>query len=282
MNTCLKGGATPAQISSFFTSLLMRNFTHEEFDGIIKGINFPIQKFQNIDIDFYIYSYLQENFSLAISLILSELNYFIYGKFKNLYLDNSNITDALKESKSNQNEENLLNQHNIHLSLSDYNKTLKNILFLSSELGFDALLNLLQISINPVHSKHKIIIMDQEGFLKLKTIASFLNLFKDSIFVITSENTIELIKMTNYKLDIKKVLHFDNLESYDSCQFTQAIRDEKYLKFLSNIIHEIFDLLKIDCKNPEKTELSSRNKFCKNIINKYLKIFEIMNPADNS
>ena len=127
MNTCLKGGATPAQISSFFTSLLMRNFTHEEFDGIIKGINFPIQKFQNIDIDFYIYSYLQDNFSLAISLILSELNYFIYGKFKNLYLDNSNITDVLKESKSNQNEENLLNQHNIHLSLSDYNKNLKNI-----------------------------------------------------------------------------------------------------------------------------------------------------------
>ena len=52
--------------------------------------------------------------------------------------DNSNITDALKESKDNQNAESLLNQHNIHLSLSDYNKTLKNILYLnlSSELFF--------------------------------------------------------------------------------------------------------------------------------------------------
>ena len=282
MNTCLKGGATPAQISSFFTSLLMRNFTHEEFDGIIKGINFPIQKFQNINIDFYIYSFIQDNFSLAISLILSELDYFIYGKFKNLYLDNSNITDALKESKSNQNEENLLNQHNIHLSLSNYNKTLKNILYLSSELGFDALLNLLQISINPVNSKHKIIIMDKEDFLELKTITSFLNLFKDSLFLITSENTIELIKMENYKLDKEKVLHFDNLESYDLCQFTQAIRDEKYLKSFSNIIHEIFDLLKIDCKKLEKTEINSKNKLCENIINKYLKAFEIIKPADNS
>lgn len=282
MNTCLKGGATPAQISSFFTSLLMRDFTHEEFDAIIKGINFPIQKFQNIDIDFYIYSFVQDNFSLAISLILSELDYFIYGKFKNLYLDNSNIIDALKESKDNQNAESLLNQHHIHLSLSDYNKTLKNILFLSSELGFDALLNLLQISINPVHSKYKIIIMDKKDFLKLKTITSFLNLFKDSLFLITSENTIELIKMKNYKLDKEKILYFDNLEIYDSCQFTQAIRDEKYLKAFSNIIHEIFNLLKIDCKKLEKTEINSKNKFCKNIINKYLKAFEIIKPADNN
>ena len=281
MNTCLKGGATPAQISSFFTSMLMRNFTHEEFNGIIKGINFPIQRFQNINIDFYIYSFLQDNFSLAISLILSELNYFIYGKFKNLYLDNSNIIDALKESKNNQNEESLSNKYNIHLSLLDYNKTLKNILFLSSELEFDALLNLLQISINPVHSKHKIIIMDKEDFLELKTITSFLNLFKDSLFLIIYENTIELIKMENYKLYKEKILHFDNLENYDSCQFTQAIRDDKFLKYLNNIIHEIFDLLQINCKKLEKTEINSKNEFCENIINKYLKSFEIIKPTDN-
>ena len=31
MNACLKGGATPAQISSFFTSLLMRGFSQEDF-----------------------------------------------------------------------------------------------------------------------------------------------------------------------------------------------------------------------------------------------------------
>ncbi|WP_236870489.1 hypothetical protein [Candidatus Bandiella numerosa] len=181
MNACLKGGATPAQISSFFTSLLMRDFTQEEFDGIIKGINFPIQEFKNINIDFYIYSFLQDNFSLAISLILAELDYFIYGKFKNLYLDNASILNTLKESENNKNEENLLIQHNIHLSLSEYNKTLKNILFLKSELGFDSLLRLLQLSINPVNSKYKIIIIDEEDFLKLKTIKSFLNLFKKAV-----------------------------------------------------------------------------------------------------
>ncbi len=282
MNTCLKGGATPAQISSFFTSMLMRNFTHEEFDGITKGINFPIQKFKTIDIDFYIYSFVQDNFSLAISLILSELDYFIYGKFKNLYLDNLNIIDALKESNNIQNEESLLKQHNIHLSLSDYNKTLKNILFLGSELGFDALLNLLQISINPVHSKYKIIIMDKEDFLELKTITSFLNLFKDILFLIISEDTIELMKIENYKLNKEKSFHFDNLENYNSYQFTQAIRDEKFLKSLNNIIHEILNLLKIDCKQLRKTDINSKNKLCDSIINKYLKSFETIKPADNN
>ena len=102
------------------------------------------------------------------------------------------------------------------------------------------------------------------------------------MFLITSENTIELIKMKNYKLDKEKILYFDNLEIYDSCQFTQAIRDEKYLKAFSKIIHEIFDLLKIDCKKLEKTEINSKNKFCKNIINKYLKAFEIIKPTDNN
>ena len=128
MNACLKGGATPAQISSFFTSFLMRGFSQEEFDVIIKGINLPVQEFKNINIDFYIYSFLQDNFSLAISLILAELDYFIYGKFKNLYLDNASILNTLKESENNQNDENLLIQHHIHLSLSEYNKILKNIL----------------------------------------------------------------------------------------------------------------------------------------------------------
>ena len=53
-------------------------------------------------------------------------------------------------------------------------KILKNILFLRSELEFDSLLSLLQLSINPVNSKYKIIIMDEDDFLELKTIKSFL------------------------------------------------------------------------------------------------------------
>ncbi|MBY0580978.1 MAG: hypothetical protein K2P53_04790 [Rickettsiales bacterium] len=280
MNACLKGGATPAQISSFFTSLLMKGFSQEEFDEIIKGINFPAQEFKNINIDFYIYSFLQDNFSLAVSLILAELDYFVYEKFKNLYLDNASILNTLKESENNQNEENLLTQYHIHLSLSEYNKTLKNILFLKSELEFDSLLSLLQLSINPVNSKHKIIIMDENDFLELKTIKSFLNLFKDNLFVIVSDNIINLIKIENYKLHKEKTLHFDNLENYNSCLFTQVIRDEFFFKSMISIINEIFDLLKINCEQLNKPNIDLKNELCEGIINKYLKYFEVIKRLD--
>ncbi len=38
MQSALNGGATPAQISAFFTGILMKGITYTEFEGMLKGI----------------------------------------------------------------------------------------------------------------------------------------------------------------------------------------------------------------------------------------------------
>ncbi|WP_236869784.1 hypothetical protein, partial [Candidatus Bandiella numerosa] len=104
--------------------------------------------------------------------------------------------------------------------------------------------------------------------------------FKDNLFIIVSENIINLIKIENYKLHKEKTLHFNNLENYDSCQFTQVIRNKNFFKSLISIINEIFDLLKIDCEKLKKPKIDLKNELCEGIINKYLNYFEIIKTLE--
>ena len=54
---------------------------------------------------------------------------------------------------------------------------------------------------------------------------------------------------------------------------------EHYIRHLLTLLDRLYRTL---TKKLEKTEINSKNKFCKNIINKYLKAFEIIKPTDNN
>ena len=163
MWSALNGGATPAQITAFFTSMLMKGITRIELEGMLKSIKYQEVYNNKRNIDFYVYSFTQNNIVFSICFLLSQLNYLVYGKFKNLYNDNNEFfTDGSIVDISNEQKALLLDRFQLLLCLSDYNKILKNLLFLKTELNFAKIFTVLEMSINPIKSAKQIIFIDKE------------------------------------------------------------------------------------------------------------------------
>ena len=185
----LNGGATPAQITAFFTAMLMKGMTRVEFKGMLKGIRCKEIYNNKSTVNFYIYSFIQNNIVLAICFLLSQLNYSVYGKFKNLYGGNNGLfADENMLNISNEQKALLLNKFQLLLCLSDYNKIFKNIFFLKTELSFLKVLTILEMSINPVKGAEHIVFIDKETFQQLQCINNFYDLFANILLIIINSS----------------------------------------------------------------------------------------------
>lgn len=268
-NSFLKGGATPAQISSFFTAIINKKITKEEFQGLIDGINLKVKITNETKYDFYIYSFIQDNLSIALCFILSEFENLICAKFKNLYLENIDVFNSNKDV----NEQKLSEKQRLLLSLSDYNKILKNILFLRSEIGFDHLLDLFELSISSVYFKHNLTILDDDQFFELNSNYDLPVIFDNKLFLVISDDGVKLVKIGDSK--IEKFMPFPDWEKYNLMNFTKAILDENFINFCLKLIEQIYILNGI--KHDFKKYANSGNKnLSKDIIQKYISYFEII------
>ncbi len=263
-NSFLKGGATPAQISSFFTAMINKKFTRKEFQGLIDGINLKIETTDKTKYDFYIYSFIQNNLSIALCLILSEFQNHICAKFKNLYLENIDVLQSNKDIDKHE----LSEKYNLFLSLSDYNKILKNILFLRSEIGFNHLLDLFELSISSVYFKHSLTILDDERFFELNSNYDLLVIFDNKIFLVIGDDGVKLVKIGESK--IEKLILFHDLERYNSMNFTQSISNEIFLNFCITLIEQIYTLSDINY------DFKNYKNISKDVVQKYISYFEII------
>ena len=156
---------------------------------------------------------------------MSEFKNLICSKFKNLYLEN---IDVLKSNKDIDKHE-LSEKYKLFLSLSDYNKVLKNILFLRSEIGFNHLLDLFELSISSVYFKHSLTILDDERFFELNSNYDLSTIFDNKIFLVMGDDGVKLVKIGESK--IEKFMLFHDLERYNSMNFTQSVSNEIFLNF---------------------------------------------------
>lgn len=247
MQSALNGGATPAQITAFFTCMLVNGITYIEFEGMLRGIKYKEIDYHKRNIDFYIYSFTQSNIALSICFLLSQLGYFIYGKFKNLYSENieffrdNDVIEIPSEKKIL-----LLDKFQLFLSLSDYNKTLKNILFLKTELNFAKILTLFEMSIVPIRDTRQVILIDEKTFEQLQGIDNLYNLFVDKLIVIISACEIKILRIKEYKIFREKTIKLYDLEDYSFRPFSFAIRDDGFMRTIQVIIEEILKGFKLE------------------------------------
>ena len=261
MQSALNGGATPAQISAFFTSILMKGITYIEFEGMLKGIKHKEVHDYKQNIDFYVYSFTQSNIVFSICFLLSQLNYSLCGKFKNLYSENTeffNTDDAV--NVSNEQKVLLLDKFRLHLSLSDYNKILKNILFLRTELNLAQILALFEMSIIPIKDTKQVILVDEKNFQQLQSISNLHNLFADKLIIVMSTHEIKLLRMKRYELFREKIIKLHNLENYHYLPFISAAKNENFIHATCIVVKEILALFGLENKlsNDKKKEFSKK------------------------
>ena len=246
MCNALNGGATPTQITAFFTGMLMKGITRTELEGMLKGIKYQEVYNNKRNIDFYIYSFTQNNIVFSICFLLSQLDYLVCGKFKNLYNDNNEFfIDESTLDISSEQKALLLDKFQLLLYLSDYNKILKNFLFLKTELNFAKIFTILEMSINPIKNAKQIIFIDKKTFQQLQDINNFYNLFANMLMVIISSHEIKLLRVKKYRLSEEKAIKLHDLENYTLYPFSSAIRDIKFMTIVRIIAKEILKVFSL-------------------------------------
>lgn len=197
MQIISRGGATPSQISAFFTAMLMNKSSKENIAKLIRYIenkNLINNKIFHTD-SIYIYSSDVFPFTFLLAIILSELNNETVVRFKSNIPDQNHITKTLKMNLdiNIDLELKMLENYKVSFSKNSYEPLLKNLIFLNRELKFTGLIETLESLISPKNYNKKIIIL-KEGELLLDV----LNTVQDNeLFIIIYSEKKQKLEITN-------------------------------------------------------------------------------------